>query len=211
MSQTVTYTEQGSSTSKNFGKGVFGKKVKIMVAEDFSNPINQQPLRTIGSKGFTPDLCLKLTVESDGKTSDMYVMGQFTKDNISGRITGWNMQGNAVANLLSQFVGKDINVNDNFGIPESYVKALVGKEIYTISFCSGTYTKNDGTEGLSYSIYNKYRKADEESNLEDLYRMFLRSAPYLKKYDPELYETYKAQKEVSISTDMDSVSDEVPF
>jgi len=103
------------------------------------------------------DLAIEVEYE-DGRFPQKY-FGNLKTD-ASGEVTGW---GGAfvVARLFSMSgVEAELDMNNRFTATD--LKKLIGKQLYTVSYTSGTYTKDDGTVAQSYKDWNIVFSAEED-------------------------------------------------
>jgi hypothetical protein len=169
--------------------GIFIEKVKIKDVEDYSNyPLKKGPQKTIGEKGFAPELCLKITTNDD---RTVYVFGKFDykTDLISGKkieYRGWKRNGNGVWSLLYTLLG-EFPINDDDSIPESLLNKLKNKSFYRLRYCTGLDTNNNQPV---MKDYNKYSDAEKIKADEILLEVFQNDKYFYSKYDRNAYENY---------------------
>ncbi len=129
------------------GYNVYLVRYKIADIIDHSNAPGKSENK-IGKKGYAPELCLELVLESEDYRYNKFLFGnyEYVKDKISGKITeckGWLLNKNQVYNFLSEFENESIKLNDDFTIQKGYLDNIIGKEIYMIKYKSNDGYKND--------------------------------------------------------------------
>ncbi len=190
-----TLGDNTTSNSRYFQKGVFVDKCKVISIEDVSN-YPKKPgaeIKTVGSKGWQPELCLRMKVDT-GIEMDMYVMGKFNwkKDPISGKPTeylGWKTKYNAVQNLLVKLLGTNAVINDDDSIPISTLNKLIGQEFYRLRYCQPRDKMYEGRP--SFQTFHIFEKA-VDGNDEVLYKEFLKVLP--KDYDQNLFDDWSEEQ-----------------
>ena len=178
-----------NSNSKYFDTGVFVDLIKIDNVVDKSNyPLSPTAnKKTIGNKGFEPELCLEIT-SNDKK---IYIFGKFEyrEDTISGKTkyVGWKRANNSVWNLLYVLFGDKAEINDDDTIPERLLKEMVGKKFYKLRYCIGM---DDKTNKPAFRDFSYFTNGDKEENAEVLFNKFANSDRFNYDYDPIAYENY---------------------
>lgn len=201
-----------TSNSRYHGRGIFTDKCRILSIEDLSNYVKKPgaEIKTIGEKGFRPELCLKLRVDT-GIEMDMYVMGNFNWkiDPISGKkieYLGWKPKGNAVQNLLVKILGSNAIINDDDTIAQSTLNQLIGKEFFRLRYCQ---TRDKMYEGKpSTQTWNIFAPVYEGAD-DDLVSEFNKVSTAFSKYDPLLWDEYQEeQKAKAAYFDPSKISDD---
>jgi hypothetical protein len=194
--------DNSQSNSRYHGKGVFTDKCKIISVEDLSNyPKRPGETKTIGSKGFQTELCLKLKIDS-GIEMDMHVMGSYNwkLDPVSGKkieYLGWKQKGNAVQNLLVKVLGDGAKINDDDTIPQSTLTSLIGREFYRLRYCQ---TKDKDYEGKpSFQTWNIFAPTTVEVNEDALVSAFHKISANIKKYDPLHFDDWNEEQKAKSS------------
>lgn len=193
------------SNSKNtkLMEGVYLREYKILSVEDLSNYPNHETKSPFQS-GFMPELCLKLTIQSDDMDNPVtrYLFGNFRKNN-NKQIIGWNGFNNQVQFLLYHVLG-EFEISDNFEIYPKTLTNLIGKKIKSISFVS---KYDEITQRLNYENYGKLFPSHFSN--EKILEIFNKDLPYLKKYHPEAIEQYE-EAQTKFNPDDLSQIDETP-
>jgi len=208
-----TYGDNTTSNSRYFQKGVFVDKCKVQSVEDVSNYPKKQgaEIKVVGQKGWQPELCLKLSVNT-GIEMDMYVMGRFQwkTDPISGKkleYQGWKQRGNGVQNLLYKLLG-EFKTDEFDAVPQALLNRLVGLEFYRLRYCQNRDKMYEGKP--SFQTWNIFERV-EEGNDDKLYREWLKVAPNRNDYDPNLWDEYQEEQQSSAPKPDSGGDDTVPF
>lgn len=132
--------------------GVFANLQKIKKVKDLS-----------GKKlEFTDKVFdLAIEVEYEDERFPITYLGNLKTD-ASGEVTGWG--GAFVVAKLFEAVGETAELDINNRFKPTDLKRLIGKELYTVSYTSGTYQKDDGTKGNAYKNWNIVFDAREEED-----------------------------------------------
>jgi len=207
-----TYGDNTTSNSRYFQKGVFVDKAKIVSVEDYSNYPKRPSaeIKTMGQNNWAPQICLKLIVDT-GIEMKMNVLGNFNykKDPISGKqleYIGWRQQSNGVQNLIFKLLGK-FDTDENDGLAQATLDALVGKEFYKLRYCQPRDKMYEGRP--STQTWWKFETA-VEGNDDVLYREFLKANLSPKKYDPNLWDDFQdEQKQREESFDPSKIEEDV--
>jgi hypothetical protein len=182
------------SNSKYHGQGIFTDRCKIISVEDLSNyPKRPGVIKTLGEKGWTPELCLKLVVDS-GMEMSMNVLGNYNwkEDPVSGKkiaYLGWKQRGNAVQNLIVRLgLGNNAKGDDDTIMP-AVLNAMPGKEFIRLRYCQGKEKMYEGKPSTqTWNIFSSVFDGAEE----DLVAEFKQAN--LKKWDHNLWEDYQNEQ-----------------
>lgn len=186
-------TGEQTSNSDKIELGVYASKVKVISIEDFSNYPGQKEKKTIGKNGFEPEICLAVTVDNGAREKKMTFFGKFKKDNVSGKVTGWDHFNNDVERFLLTAAGMQLEINDDFSIPAWLLQKFIGAEFVAVRYCSGTYT--DGSDGQEKPSYNDWSKVfSKQSTPDQISVEWSRSKQYVKNFHPEIQEAWEKKK-----------------
>ena len=182
----------GEQGGERVGKGASVKTGKITAVTDFSNYPMQEEKKTIGEKGFTPDLCLVADFKVDDFEKKLYVFGKF-KRNDKGLITKWDSWNNNVQRLLAKLLGDQAEIEENLSIPPDVLLKLVGKEFKYVNYISNrTYQSDDG-EKNSWQIWGKVFSLSQ--SLDEMIEEWNANLPYINDYAPEVLDSRDTTKD----------------
>jgi len=169
-----------ASTGTKLMKGVFVREYNIVNVEDYSNVPNK-PTKTIGQKGFEPEICIKLYLQNSGmdKPYEKILFGKYKKDKVTGEIKNWDSFNNSVQWLLYKMFG-EFEINSDFSIPQTLLFRLNSQKVEVISYVAD-YDVNE--KKLKYETYSKFFPA--KATIEEMQVQFEKDLPYLKKYNPK--------------------------
>lgn len=175
-----------ASNSTKVGKGIYLKKYSIANVEDYSNVPNK-PIKTIGQKGFQPEICLKLYLLAEGmeKPFEMYLFGKYKKDKVTGEILNWDAFNNHVQFFLYNMFG-EFEINNDFSIPQRLLLLLNGKQVQALSYVKD-YDVNE--KKLRYQTYSKLFNIN--TSIEDIMAQWNKDLPYNRKYNPKAVDIYE--------------------
>ena len=182
------------SNSKYHGQGVFTDRCKIISVEDLSNyPKRPGQTKTLGEKGWAPELCLALVVDS-GIEMKMNVLGNYVwkEDPISGKkiaYLGWKKNQNAVQNLIVKLGLGNGAKGDDDTIMQSVLNAMPGKEFIRLRYCQTRDKMYEGKPSTQtwWKVSSVYEGAEE-----DLVAEFKQAN--LKKWDHNLWEDFQNEQ-----------------
>ncbi|WP_448506084.1 hypothetical protein [Immundisolibacter sp.] len=183
------------SNSKYHGQGIFTDRCKIISVEDLSNYPKRPGVqkKTLGEKGWEPELCLRLVVNS-GMEMSMNVLGNYNwkTDPISGKkleYLGWKQRGNAVQNLIVKLGLGNNAINDDDTISQAVLNAMPGKEFIRLRYCQGKDKMYEGKPSTqTWTTFSSVYEGAEE----DLVAEFKKAN--LKKWDHNLWEDYQEEQ-----------------
>jgi hypothetical protein len=159
------------SAAKNYYKGFYLNKYKIVKIEDLSNKPGRNDI-IIGSKGFAPDICLNVTFESDKYRYERYLFGNYLyqKDSVTGdKVVGWDTKRNAVYDFICELYDSDVKLTDDYLVHPEILDSLIGKEVWMIrynnitgmsSFFWAILEATDGNKQLILDLFEKYKPKD---------------------------------------------------
>ena len=160
----------------SYGNGILISLVTIADVEDISGTkplFFNEPI----------DVGVKLTLDiSRDFHPELIIAGNFDRDQYTNEIKGWG-SGFLVQDMLFR-LGYKGNLNPDNSIPESAIRSLKGKQIYRLSYVTGT--KDDGKP--RYCDWNLI--ASKEEGAESLFNRFRKSLSkgYPRNYKPEVIE-----------------------
>lgn len=206
---------QNQGGSQKIATGVFANKLTVVSIEDKSSYPNKE--KHFFKSGKETELYLVVTCQREGgdKEKLLHLMGHYKKDQVTGKITGWDGFNNGVQQFMVR-LGKDIaSVNDDFSIDQSTLGKYIGKEFISVNYCSGTYQGQDGSDKVSYT---DWRVFPADTTTDYIQNEWGQSAQYLSRYKPEIYEAYEKSKpahtssgESSTPAATDIKNDDLPF
>lgn len=191
----ITGDTEYKQVSVELDLGAFATKYTVIGVENKSNHPNNEEENIIGANNFKPELCLYISLKDESdRLVNKYVFGKYISDIVTGKITGWITAGNGVLSFLYACVGRDnVNVNDDYSIPQSLLNKCIDKEIWKIDYVKGTYEK-DGKQKPSYQMLNTFFPGKTPS--EELIKYFQSKKHTLKDYNPVTYKNYIESKEM---------------
>jgi hypothetical protein len=171
----------GGSEGAQLGRGIYVNKGKIIAARDVSG---QKP------SDFAENPCeVGLQIKLDIGRSFQPIMafaGNF-KRNEAGQITDW---GNATTlKIFLSNMGVKGELDANNKVPIEVIKALIGREIFRLSYVKGV-KETDGVTKPSYGTWNTVLPATEgnDKKLADMFQASLKKG-YPKNYKPEVLDS----------------------
>lgn len=153
-------TKEAASTGGAGGlkvtDGVYANLKTIEKVKDLSG-------KNIDHIGQSFDLALEIQYK-DERFPELYIGN--LKTDASGEVIGWG--GAFIVARIFENVGHTAELNDNNRFNKADLKALLGEELYVVSYTAGTYDKKDGTKGNNYKTWNMTFPADEHDDEEKL-------------------------------------------
>jgi len=207
-----TLSDNTTSNSRYFQKGIFVDRAKIISVENLSNNPNESGAEVhMTNSGKPRELCLKLKVDT-GIEMDMYVFGKYNykTDAISGKklgYTGWRKKHNAVQQLLFKLLGTNATINDDDTIPPATLNKLIGLEFYRLRYCQPREKMYEGKP--SFQTFDLFETV-AEGNDDILYKEFLKANTKADYYDPLLFDEWTAEQRAGETTfDPSKLEDDV--
>lgn len=186
----VKLTNNEQSDYVKVGTGAYIKEGKIIDVIDHSNYPNAKEVKTIGTNGFQPELCLEIKYITDDYERKMMVFGNFKK-NTKGMIVSWDGWNNNVQRILYKLLGEEAEIEENLSIPPDVLRKLWDKEFKYISYQSNrTYNTEDG-EKYAFQTFPKIFSLAESK--EEIETEWISNLPYIKDYAPEIAENRTKQ------------------
>lgn len=180
-------------------------KAVILEVTDLSNHPIKGESKSMGTKGFIPDICLDITLDYTMFKRNLRLFGKYMRDKVTNKITGWKESGNDVQRFLFRVLGDKAIINSDYSIPEKTINFLTNKEIYVLRYCSDTYN-----EKPSYKEYPRFILANLDYT--KLLEEFKEKTP--RDFKPELVEEWEMKRsnennETEIEDSIDSTP--MPF
>lgn len=198
-----------NSSSDSFGEkigtGVYIKIGEVKSVVDHSNyPKAEGEKKTIGNKGFEPELCLEIEFAVDDYKKKVMLFGNF-KRNSNGLVTGWDGWNNNVQRLLYKLLGNQAELEEDLSIPNDVLQKLIGKQFKFISYQSNReYESQDGTK-YAYQTFPKIFTVSDTK--DEINNEWINQLPYVRDYAPEIAEERAKQ---STSFKPDDFKPEIP-
>ncbi len=182
----LTDNSDDSGFGEKIGTGVFVNIGLITSLEDYSNYPGKEPIKTYGTKGFVPELCLEIKFKVDDFDRQLSVFGKFKK-NKKGAIISWDPWQNTVQRLLYKVLADEAEIDtDTMEVPYDVLHKLIGKEFKYVSYQSNrTYDSDDGVK-YSYGIWNKTFSINDPK--ETIEKEWIDNLSYIHDYAPEIAE-----------------------
>jgi len=179
-------TEDGNNDIE-IGTGVYASEVLVKEITNFSNHPNY-PEKKVSKNGFEYEICIVVKYDTGlGFDKQIYLMGKYITDKVTGKVTGWISRGNAVQRFLVKVLGNKARINADGTIPEQTLKACIGASFIVVRYVDGWYKDKP-----SYATWDKVFRND--ATLEEIQGEWLNSVKYLKKYSPSIIQEYEEKK-----------------
>ena len=188
MGKVLLDDNSGNAGSMEIGPGVYASEMLIKNIEDISNhPSYSRVYKT--NKGFEPEIGLIVTCDTGlGFDKQVWLLGKYVKDKVTGNVKGWIIRGNAVQRFLAKMLGKDALINEDGTIPPELFPKIIGKSIIVVQFVDKWYNNKP-----SYSNWDKV--FTEGTTLETIQQEWLENVKWIKKYKPSIIVEYNAKRD----------------
>ena len=194
--------------------GVYANLKTIEKVRDLSG----KKIEFMNNKVF--DLALEVQF-ADDKFPQIFVGN--LKTDASGEVTGWGGAFLVARVFAMADVDAELDINNRFKAAD--LKKLIGKELYHITYTAGTYKKDDGTQGTAYKSWNMVFDGREDPDeigavvLDEWQKS--RDKGYPNNYEYPNSSKAKTmstggrsvagKSDVTASTDLDDMDDDLPF
>jgi len=190
--------EASQSSGISIGKGAYlYPKNTIIAIENLSNhPADGKPdtAKTRFSNSKLAELYLKVSIDSNGKESSLYVLGNYKVDKITGNIRGWDAYGNGVQSLLVAVLGQEKVeelLPDNYLLDKKLLDECYGGKFQRITYISGTYNDKVTNEvKASYKTLPQFFPVT--ATIEEIKAEWIKFANRSKSYTPDTIDYLKS-------------------
>jgi hypothetical protein len=172
--------------STEIDTGVYATEVEIISIEDKSNYPGKKLHRTIGKRGYEPELCLIVKYKSGKYFKDLYLFGKFLKDEAEGKAIGWDGWNNSVERFMMVMFDGEVLINDDLSIPGELLERLPGKKFIKVNYISNNgYMTSDGSyKPNCYKDWSfTFSRDTVQEKIEAEWR---RQSVHIKDYAPEV-------------------------
>lgn len=172
--------------------GVYATEVEIVSVEDKSNYPGKKLHRTIGKRGYEPELCLIVKYKSGKYYKDLYLFGKFLKDETERKAIGWDGWNNSVQRFLMEMYNGQVLIHDDLSVPQELLNELPGKSFIKVNYISSNgYTASDGSyKPNCYKDWSfTFSKDTVKEKIESEWR---RQSVHIKDYASEIIENNRS-------------------